>query len=357
MKSVQVEQFTQNFDNVKVVDVKKPEPGPGQVRVRMLLSSVNPSDFNFIRGDYEAALQRIIWNFNQEVVCFDPARQQPYPKLPYALGGEGVGIVDACGSGFLAKRLKGKRVAVPAGPPNGAWQEYTLVEAKKAIAVPNALSDEQAAMFIVNPLSAYIMVKEVLKVRTGGWLLQSAAGSALGKNVIRMSKEFGFKTINIVRNSGHTQALKALGADVVIETDTMDVIAEVAHVTGGKGVDYAMDCVGGELSEKMMQCLTLGGHMVAYGTLANAPVSLPYRDLMMPVTRLTGFYVTNWLAQQPLLKLLLVLRQVSKLSKKGMFDTPVEKVYKIADVKNALKAAAEPGRAGKILLRIGLKYS
>jgi len=353
MKSVQVEQFTQNFDDVKVVDVKKPEPGPGQVRVRMLVSAVNPSDFNFIRGDYKAALQRVIWNFNQDVVCFDPARQQPYPKLPYALGGEGVGIVDACGSGFLAKRLKGKRVAVPAGPPNGAWQEYTLVEAKKAIAVPNALSDEQAAMFIVNPLSAYIMVKEVLKVRPNGWLLQSAAGSALGKNVIRMSKEFGFKTINIVRNAGHTQALKALGADVVIETDTMDVIAEVARVTGGKGVDYAMDCVGGELSEKMIQCLTLGGHMVAYGTLANAPISLPYRDMMMPVTRLEGFYATNWLAQQPLLKLLLVLRQVSKLSAKGMFETPVEHVFEIDDVNKALKAAAAPGRTGKILLRIG----
>ncbi len=60
MKSVQVEQITQNFDDVKIADAKKPEPGPGQVRLRMLLSSVNPSDFNFVRGDYEEALRRVI---------------------------------------------------------------------------------------------------------------------------------------------------------------------------------------------------------------------------------------------------------------------------------------------------------
>lgn len=352
MKSVQIENFTQNLEDIKVVDAPIPEPGPGQVRVKMLCSSVNPSDFNFIRGDYETALKRVIWNFNQDSICFDPQRLHEYPALPYALGGEGVGIVDACGQGLLAKRLKGKRVAIPAGPPNGAWQEYTLAEAKKAIVMPDNLSNEQAAMFVINPMSAYIMIKEVLKVTPNSWLLQSAGGSALAKNVIRLSKELGFKTINIVRNKAHTKALKELGADVVIETDSQDIISEVARVTHGQGAEFAMDCIGGETAEQMIRCLTLNGHMVAYGTLSDTPVNLPYRDMMMPTTRLTGFYAYSWFAQQSLFKLISVLRSVSKLSKKGIFNTPVEKVYDIDDVQAALAASIETGRSGKILLKI-----
>ena len=86
-------------------DVPEPEVGPGQVRVRMQMASINPSDMNFIRGTYHQALARLIWNRGKETACFDPARAQPCPVPPYALGNEGMGTVDACGSGMLARRI------------------------------------------------------------------------------------------------------------------------------------------------------------------------------------------------------------------------------------------------------------
>ncbi len=288
MKSVQIEKLSDSLEYVRVVEAPKPEPGPGQVRVRMRLSPVNPSDMNFIRGDYDHALERLIWNRGRQPLCYDPARGVPCPRPPYALGGEGYGIVDACGPG-VPETLAGKRVAVIAGPPMGAWQEYTVVAAQKALPVPDALSDERAAMFIVNPVSAYAMVHKVLAVRPDTWLLQSAAGSALAKIVIRMSKQAGFRTINLIRSEAHRPGLEALRADVIVNTESKDVLDEVARATDGRGVEYAMDCVGGELAAQMLQCLTLNGHMVVYGTLANTPISLPSRDMMMPVSRLTGF--------------------------------------------------------------------
>jgi NADPH2:quinone reductase len=353
MKSVQIDQLSDDFSRVRVVDAPIPEPADGQVRVRMHMCPVNPSDRNFIHGDYRRALERLIWNRGQAQLCYDPARKQSLPNPPYALGGEGVGTVDACGSGLLARRLAGKRVAIAAGPPMGAWQEYTVVDAKKALPVPDALSDEQAAMYIVNPLSAYAMVHEVLRVKRGSWLLQDAAGSALAAMVIRMSKAHGFKTINVVRSSAHMQALESLGADVVINTESQDLIDEVAHATGGRGVEYAMDCVGGELAGQLLQCLTLNGHMVAFGTLADTPISLPSRDMMMPVTRLSGFFALNWLAMQPPLKLLSVLRRLRKLAVKGVFDVPVRKTYPPDQVSEALTASVEPGQPGKVLLKFG----
>jgi NADPH:quinone reductase-like Zn-dependent oxidoreductase len=352
MKSVQIDQLADDLSRVRVVETPMPEPGPNQVRVRMLLSPVNPSDLNYIRGDYLHALQRLIWNRRQDVLCSDPARTRPSPKPPYALGGEGIGIVDACGHG-VSEALAGKRVAVIAGPPMGSWQEYTVVAAQAALPVPDSVSDELAAMFIVNPLSAYAMVHEVLAVRPDTWLLQSAAGSALSKMVVRMGRLTGFRTINLIRSEAHRPALEALGADVVINTESRDLRDDVARATDGRGVEYAMDCVGGELAGQMLQCLTLGGHMVVFGTLANTPIILPSRDMMMPSTRLSGFFAATWLALQPPASVPGLLIEVGRLAAKGIFDTPVDVVYPLARVREALEASQQRGRLGKVLLRIG----
>ncbi|RMF13115.1 MAG: hypothetical protein D6761_11670, partial [Candidatus Dadabacteria bacterium] len=307
----------------------------------------------YIHGTYRDALERLIWNRSRSAddpVWFDPERTNPCPEPPYILGGEGVGTVVATGSGLMARRLKGKRVAFAAGPPQGSWAEYTAVDAKRAIPVPPAISDDQAAMFFVNPLSAVIMVTEVLRVRPGSWLLQTAAASALGKSVIRMSKQLGFRTINVVRRAQHVEPLRKLGADVVIDTSQQNLIDEVARVTGGAGVDYALDCVGGELAGDVLQTLTRGGHMCMFGTLSGQPVTLPPRDLMMPVARLSGFFVPNWLAEQSPLTLLKVLRRVRRFFLAGVFEQPVDGVYPLDDVTASLEAASVPGRQGKILL-------
>jgi NADPH:quinone reductase-like Zn-dependent oxidoreductase len=353
MKSVQIDQLADDFSRVRLVETPIPEPGPGQVRVRMQLSPINPSDLNYIRGDYLRALQRLIWNRSQHVLCDDPARTRPSPQPPYALGGEGVGVVDACGPGVPEAALSGKRVAVIAGPPMGSWQEYTIVEARAALPVPDSISDELAAMFIVNPLSAYAMVHEVLAVRPDTWLLQSAAGSALAKMVVRIGRLAGFRTINVIRSEAHRPVLEALGADVVVNTEVRDLRDEVARVTGGRGVDYAMDCVGGDLAGQMLQCLTLGGHMVVFGTLANTPITLPSRDMMMPATRLSGFFAGSWLALQAPASIPGVLNRVGQLAARGVFDTPVDAVYPLTRVQEALVASQERGRLGKVMLTIG----
>jgi len=352
MRSVQVDRLSEGLDRVQLVDAPVPEPGPGQLRVRMRLSPVNPSDLNFIRGDYLRALERLIWNRDQRDLCYDPGRTQPSPRPPYSLGGEGMGIVDACGPGVPEAAFAGRRVAVVAGPPMGAWQDYTIVAAQRALPVPDSVSDPLAAMFVVNPLTAYAMVHEVLKVRPGTWLVQDAAGSALAKMVVRMSKIAGFHTISLVRGGSHHEALAALGADVIVDTDRQSITEEVAKATGGRGAEYALDCVGGELAAEMLRCLTVGGHMVVFGTLANSPIVLPSRDMMMPVTQLSGFFAPNWLAMQGPDRLPGIFAKLFQLALQGVFESPVDAVYPLEQVREAIEASQVKGRAGKILLRI-----
>jgi len=357
MKTARVRTFTERPEDIRLEEVAVPEPARGQVRVRMLMCPVHPSDFHYVRGTYYRALERIIWNQGRSAadprVCFDPGRSSECPVPPYSLGQEGVGIVDATGGGFLATRLQGRRVAVSGGgPPNGVWQDFAVVDARRAVVVPDSLPDDQAAMYLANPISAYVMVKEVLKVPRDSWLLVTAAGSALGKSVVRMGRRDGFRTICVVRSATNTAELTALGADAVIETDRSDLVADVARLTGGRGVPCALDCVGGALTGQVVRCLGLNGRLLVYGTLADTPIEIPARDLMMPLAQVSGFYLGLWMAQRSPLKLLGLLRAVKRLTAEGVFQTEVSEVYPLERVAAAVTASLAPGRTGKVMLRI-----
>lgn len=353
MKSVQLRSQDGSFDAVDVVDVPVPKPGPGQVRVRMRMSPINPSDHNYVRGTYAAALERLVWNHGREDLAFDPDRARPHPSPPFALGGEGVGVVEAAGAGILAKRLVGRRVALASGPPNGTWQEHTVVDAKRAIPVPDSWSDAEAAMAIINPLSAVLMLRDVLEVKRGRFLIQDAAGSALAKTVVAMSRRVGFETINVVRDGKHTEALRALGASHVVETDTQDLREEVVRITGGRGADYAMDCVGGPLAAELVSCLGLGGHLVLYGTLGSPAFELHSRDLMMPCAKVSGFFAGNHIAMKSPLGMLRAIRELKAVAHVGLADVKVREVFPLAEVRRALEASVAPGMLGKVLLRLG----
>ena len=226
MRAIVFDRFGEPAEVLQLREVALPEPGHGEVRVRMRMSSINPADLMTVRGVYGRL-----------------------PSLPATPGFEGVGIVEA-GSGLLARRVMGKRVAVLNGV-TGNWQEQVVIPARQAVPVPDALTDEQAASFFVNPASALAMTRNVLCVPSGAWLLQTAAGSALGRMVIRLSRRYGFRTLNVVRRKEAIDELKAFGGDAVISSSEGPIEEQVAKITGGQGVRYALDPVGGDQDFRM----------------------------------------------------------------------------------------------------------
>src|SRR5262245_8277958 len=247
MKAVVCERFGDPAEVLQVRDVPMPEAVGGQVRVRMVASPINPSDLMTIRGQYGRL-----------------------PKLPATPGFEGVGIVDDVGTGWLAKLrgLKpGRRVAVLNGR-SGNWQEFVTLPARQAVPVTDDLPDEQVAAFFVNPATAIVMTQNVLQVARGSWLMQTAAGSALGRMVIRLGKAAGFRTINIVRRKELAHDLKQLGADEVVSSTEENVVERVTQITGGAMVPYALDCVGGPGVVSLVDSLAPQGRLLLYGTLS-----------------------------------------------------------------------------------------
>jgi NADPH:quinone reductase-like Zn-dependent oxidoreductase len=329
MQAVVFDQFGEPATVLQVRDVPVPEPRPGQVRVRMLAVPVNPSDLMQVRGIYGML-----------------------PKLPATPGLEGVGVVESAGPGLLGKLLVGKRVCVP-NSVTGSWAEFAVTSAKQAIPVPASLPVEQAAMFFVNPATAYIMTRRVLRVPPNEWLLQTAAGSALGKMVIRLGKRFGFKTINVVRRAEQADELRALGADAVIVDDGGDLRTKlVGHLGHAHGVRFAIDPVGGATGSAVVHCLAPGGRLLLYGTLSNQPLTISPRDLLTSGSSIEGFWLANWMSHQNLIGKLRLVRTVSKLIQQGLLTSNVGQSFPLANIREAASAAEQQGRTGKVLIRL-----
>ena len=244
MKAVVFEKFGDPTQVLQVRDVPDPHPGPGEVRVRMILSPLNPSDLMVVEGRYGVL-----------------------PTLPATPGFEGVGIVDEVGPGLLGRWVQGKRV-VAINSQGGNWAEYAVIPARQARPVPHDIPDEQAAAYFVNPATVLAMVRHILAVPKGEWLLQSAAGSTLGRMVIALGKHDGFKTLNVVRRREAIDELKKLGGDAVISSSDAPIEEQVSRITGGKGVRFAIDPVGGQTGTQVFRSLGENGRLILYGTLS-----------------------------------------------------------------------------------------
>ncbi|MFO0892317.1 MAG: zinc-dependent alcohol dehydrogenase family protein [Isosphaeraceae bacterium] len=328
MKAAVFETFGEPSEVLGVRDIPAPEPGPGEVRVRMIASPVNPSDLLVVRGRYGVL-----------------------PKLPATPGFEGVGVVDKVGSGLLGRLVDGKRVAV-INSAGGNWAEWAVIPARQARPIPADIPDEQAATFFVNPATVLALVRHVLRVPKGEWLLQSAAGSTLGKMIIKLGRRDGFKTLNVVRRSEAREELTRLGGDVVISSSEGPIEEQVARITGGKGVRYALDPIGGETGSGVFRSLSSGGRMVVYGTLSGEPIQVEPRQLISGRKILEGFWLGHWMRDRSIPASLLLFREIAALIREGVLASDLGPGFRLEEIARAVHHAESVARGGKVLLRL-----
>lgn len=160
--------------------------GQDEVLVRMSASPINPSDLIPIHGAYKHRIQ-----------------------LPAVPGYEGVGVVEQVGSSTHASLL-GRRVLPLRG--EGTWQAYVTTKAQYAIPVPDAIDDDTASQMYINPVTAWLICSDELKLTNEDVLLVNACGSAIGRLFAQIARLLGFKLIVVVRNHAHADQLYSLGA-------------------------------------------------------------------------------------------------------------------------------------------------
>jgi len=323
MRALTFSEFGDPLEVLRLEKAEPPEPRRGEVRLRMTARPVNASDLLTIRGRYA-------W----------------LPQLPATPGQEGVGRIDALGEGVTKWKL-GQRV-IPMSVA-GTWQELVLASAAQLIPAPDEVNDSVAAQFIVHPLTAWLLLEQVV-VPLGAWVLQTAAASTMGRLVIQMARNRGLRTINVVRRPEQVADLRSLGADEVVDVSHEDLRNRVKAITGGEGVLLAFDAVGGDMGARALRTLAPGGTLVAYGIRTVEPLPVEAAHLVFRGITVRGFWLSSWFQTSTAANRARVFGEVMSLLAQGLVDPEVEAQFELHDFAAAIRRAEAPGGHGKVLL-------
>lgn len=279
------------IDTVVIRDV--PEPGElrsGEVVVRMLVSTFNPSDAVTVSGAY--------------------ASRTTFPLVP---GFEGVGIIDRIGPGVPTSAL-GRRV-LPIGSP-GAWQEYKRIDHSWCIPVPDDIPTDVACFAYINPLTASLMVERFCDGIQS--VLVDAATTTIASHLKTLLEQRGIETVTVRRTWG------TVGVD--------------------KQFDVAFDCVGGEIGRRVAKAVKPDGVVVHYGLLSGEPLGETGRRVEM-------FRLRDVVHACPRSELLELFADVFSQLQAGRLRSRVAREVHLRDVPAVLREY-QP-REGKLLIRIG----
>lgn len=324
MRSAIHDVFGDPAEVLALADSPIPEPGPGKVRIRTLLSPIHNHDLWTVRGNYGYK-----------------------PALPAIGGSEAVGVVDAVGDGVDAA-LVGQRFAV-AGV-HGSWAEYFIASAAGLVPVPDAIPDEAAAQLIAMPFSA-ITLLESLGVAEGDWVAQNTANGAVGKTLAMLAKARGVNVVNLVRRDAGVAELTDLGIDNAVSTAAPDWKAKVAELTGGAPIKAAVDSIGGTASGDMADLLGENGLLVSFGSMTGEPMQISSGAVIFKQLTVKGFWGSTVSATMaPDLRRKLIGELLTQVAT-GKLKLPTDGVYGLDQVSDAVKASLTPGKTGKVLLR------
>jgi NADPH2:quinone reductase len=305
---------------LRLEDVPTPEPGPGQVRVRVAAAGVNFIDIYHRSGQYRVA-------------------------LPFPIGGEGAGTVEAVGPG-VADLKPGARVAW--AQVQGSYATHVVAPADKLVPVPDGVRLEDAAALMLQGMTAHYLSHATYPLKPGEACLVHAAAGGVGQLLIQMAKQRGAgPVIGTVSTEAKAEIAGAAGADHVIRYTEQDFETETRRITEGRGVPVVYDSVGKDTFEKSLACLAPRGTLVLFGA-SSGPV--PPFD---PITVIGSYYLTcptlgHYIATRD--ELLSRAGDVFGWLRDGKLRVRIDRTYPLAEAGRAQTDLAGRGTAGKLLL-------
>lgn len=236
---------------LEAVDLPIPVAGPGEILIRQEAIGLNFIDTYQRTGLYPV-------------------------KMPAVLGLEGAGVVEAVGQG-VTRFAVGDRAAFGNGPM-GAYAEFHVVPAGRAVKIPTGVSSRDAAAAMLKGMTAEFLLRRCYTVKKGDAILVHAAAGGVGTILTQWAKALGARVIATVGSADKAALATAAGADEVILYRDEDVAARVRAITGGTGVRVAYDGVGAATLEASLSSLGRRGTLVSYGNASGpAPAVEPLR--------------------------------------------------------------------------------
>ena len=234
-------------------DVPTPEPGRGQVRLKVEAAGVNFPDSLIIQNLYQ----------------FKPA-------LPFSPGGEAAGVIDAVGEGVEGLSVGMRAVAMTG---NGCYAEYVIANRAQVVPIPAAMPSDVAAGFIMTYGTSHHALKQRANLQPGETLLVLGAAGGVGLTAVELGKVMGATVIAAASTDDKLALTREYGADETINYATANLKDEIKRLTGGKGVDVIYDPVGDRWAEPAFRSIGWNGRYLvvgfAGGNIPSLPLNLP----------------------------------------------------------------------------------
>lgn len=302
-------------------EIATPEPGAGEVLVKINAIGVNFVDVYHREGRYPT-------------------------KLPFTAGQEACGTVEAVGEG-VADLKSGDRVAYSS--VMGSYAEYASVPVAKLVPVPDAVDDRSAASVLLQGMTAHYLSHTTYPIKEGDTVLIHAAAGGVGLLLTQMARNLGARIIATVSTEEKARLAREAGADDVIIYTGADFETETRRLTGGRGVEAVYDAVGKTTFEKSLNCLKPLGYMVLYGA-ASGPV--PPIDPLVLTSKGSIFLTRPSLAHYTADRESLRARAKAVFGQieGGKLKLRIEHTYRLEDAEQAHRDLESRATTGKLLL-------
>ena len=273
MKAIRIHRFGPGEDVLEYEDVPKPEPGPGELLVKIEAASLNRADIGLRRGTYRVAPE----------------------DLPIIPGREFAGRIESLGAGVTEFRAGQKVVAYPG---KGGYAEYAVAKAALTRPVPVGIDTAVAAAVPTVCLTAWFALLEDGGLKRGGQVLVQAGSSGVGHVAVQLAAVLGAARIFTTAGGPRKCArVRELGVDEAIDYTTRDFREEIMKATSMRGVDAVLEMVGGEVYTKSLEVLAAGGRLVSIGGAVGPIPDKPPE--LSDGRKATRFSITNYLNAHP----------------------------------------------------------
>jgi NADPH2:quinone reductase len=320
MKALIFNQIGHPLDVLQLEQKPLPEPGKGEVRIRMAAASINPGDFLFVQNLY------------------------PEPKRPVfpgqIAGNHGAGWVDKAGPGSTIPKD-----TLAFFSYYNTWAEYAVIPAEWLIPLPPGYELEKAGQ-LVNLITAYDLVREAA-VESGSWLAITAGNAAVSLMAAQFAQAKGIKVLSLVRKIYTGIELTALGAAAVLETEKVtDIKTAVQEITGGQGISGIIDNVGGPITGELIRSLNFGSQVIINGGMSEERFALHNFDILLSGLLMRS-YVYRYFFVPPPATDAAFLQELIELSGHATFKVPVGGWHRLDNFMEALQASAQIPQNGK----------
>lgn len=322
MRALVVEELSPDYSGTRVKDILIPEPGPGDVRIKVRAAAVNFPDLMQTRGEH-----------------------QHKPQVPFIPGMELAGEVDALGEGVTQFKVGD---AVVGGARVGGFSEYAVSPAAALRLKPEALSFSAAAGYQVAYLTAYVALVCRAQVERGEWVLVHGAAGGVGLACVDMAKHLGCKVIAASASDDKLAVIEKEYAPDATVNVTRGFREKVKEITGGRGADVIYDPVGGDVFDESVRCIAFNGRLLSIGFTSGRLPTLPVNIALIKGFSVMGVRAGEYGRQFP---------EKGRQNTQAIWDMAgamkprVDQEYALNDWKAAFDTLSDRKVVGKTIIR------